>query len=82
MYRVLSFLFTGLFLWGMPSLDAQSLHPEIMVKTRVINGRVDIRWAPNDFLLFRLANRQGYQLQRQVPNTNSWQILLNRGPLS
>ena len=82
MYRVLSFLFAGLFWCGMPSLDAQSLHPEIKVKTRVIDGRVDIRWAPNDFLLFRLANRQGYQLQRQVPNTNSWQILLNRGPLS
>ena len=52
----------------------------LFVKARTHQAAIDIRWAPNDPLLFRIANKKGYRLERWDPVTNLWTILLDRGP--
>ncbi|MBR9920043.1 MAG: hypothetical protein GYB31_04330 [Bacteroidetes bacterium] len=54
---------------------------KLVVKTRTINQQVEIRWAPTDHLLWSLANRQGYRLERKSQE-GTWETLLDRTPYS
>lgn len=90
----LKLMFFALFLAGSLLTQAQDLEvgivdnqfesqgAELAVKTRTIDGVVQIRWAPMNPLFFRLANRKGYRLERKNFNTNTWEVLLDRGPYS
>ncbi len=92
--KSLRLLFVGLFLATSILTQAQDLElsvtgnnyesngAELAVKTRTIDGTVQIRWAPTNPLFFRLANRKGYRLERKNFETNAWEILLDRGPYS
>lgn len=62
------------------SIEVMVTDPQLMVKSRTKDGKVDIRWAPNDHLLFRIANRKGYRLERKDTVANKWITLLDRGP--
>ena len=63
-------------------VHAQSPTTSLAVKYRNLNGQTEIRWAPTDHLLFRIANRKGYQLERKNYDTQQWEVLLSRTPYS
>ena len=56
--------------------------PQIMITSRTHNGGIDLRWAPNDHILFRIANRKGYRLEKKEVGTAKWEVLLDRGPFT
>lgn len=63
------------------SVDEQS-RPTLFVKTRTHDNGIDIRWAPNDHLLFRTANRKGYRLEKKETGSNKWEVVFDRAPYS
>lgn len=87
-YSNLISVFCCFFLFMSCSLSAQNLadsievnitEPLLLVKSRTKDGKVDIRWAPNDHLLFRIANRNGYRLERK-DTSGKWVTLMDRAP--
>lgn len=60
------------------SPDQEPTPSQIMVTYRTHQNGIDIRWAPNNHLLFRMANRKGYRLERSSGTDTEWKVVFER----